>query len=80
MTTVTTTPWWKKRQVIGLATIVLVAGAIAAGVLGSRAKTQHNHSEPEAIKVQVGLSVLWGCVGVSVICPISVSKQGGAFI
>ena len=68
MTTGTTTPWWKKRQVIGLAAVVMVAGAIVAGVLGSRAKTQHNHSEPEAIKVQVGLSIFSGGLLLCVAC------------
>ena len=54
MATATPTPWYKKRQVLGLATIVLISGAIAAGVLGSRAsKARSSAPASEAIQVQV---------------------------
>jgi hypothetical protein len=49
------TPWYKKRQVVGLAAAILVAGAIVAGVLGTRAGKQAHSQTPvqEAINIKV---------------------------
>lgn len=59
------TPWYKKRQVVGLAAAILIAGAIVAGVLGSRTKGAHSQAPAtEAINIKVAHACIWNGMGI----------------
>lgn len=61
MATPAPTPWYKKRQVLGLAAAVLVVGAIGAGVLGGHASKRAESPAPESDTIQI--KVRWSAEG-----------------